>query len=51
MPGTRNEVSIRVGINGVVPDVWPGLQFSLREGPRVIARGQVTELLPSEGGN
>ncbi len=48
-PGTKGTVLICVGLNGVVPEVWPGLEFSLREGARVVARGRVTELAGSEG--
>jgi hypothetical protein len=47
-PGTAGPVLICFGLNGVVPDVWPGLGFSLREGPHVVARGRVTELMGHE---
>lgn len=43
-PGETGEVSIRIGMPGATPEVWIGLEFSLREGPRVVARGCVTEV-------
>ena len=47
-PGTEGSVVICVGSDGVVPAVWPGLGFSLRQGARVVARGQVTEVLADD---
>lgn len=46
-PGAEGDVVIRVGINGVVPEIWVGLGFGLREGGRVVARGRVTKVLGS----